>query len=100
VGVLEATLQRMEDGLSAAKLRDPSLAAGDLPRTRDALRRAFRQRAKETHPDCPGGSHDAFLEMKARFDAALGEMERGTPLPPRRWNPSGPAVPGTARGYA
>jgi hypothetical protein len=101
MGAFEATLQRMEDGLSAAKLRDPSLAlAGDLPSTRDALRRAFRQRAKETHPDCPGGSHDAFLEMKARFDAALGEMERATPLPVRRWSPSPPVVASSARAYA
>jgi hypothetical protein len=103
VGAFEATLQRVEDDLSAARLKEPSLAlAGDLPSKRDALRRAFRQRAKETHPDCPGGSHDAFVEMKARFDAALREAETATlpAVPVRRWRPSAPVVAPAARGYA
>jgi hypothetical protein len=34
-------------------------------------RRAFRKRALETHPDRPGGSHEAFLRSVQALDEAL-----------------------------
>ena len=45
----------------------------DLPCDRGALKRAFRRRALETHPDRPGGSHEAFLRSMRALDAGLRE---------------------------
>lgn len=43
--------------------------------TADELRRAFRRRALETHPDRPTGSHEAFLRTRAAYDRALAWLE-------------------------
>lgn len=37
----------------------------------DGLRRAFRRRALETHPDRPGGSHEAFLRCQRALEEGL-----------------------------
>ena len=39
--------------------------------------RAFRRLAFKTHPDRPGGSHDAFLHTRALLDEALAWMHAG-----------------------
>ncbi len=39
--------------------------------TVDDVKRAFRRLAFATHPDRPGGSHEAFLRAKALLDDAL-----------------------------
>ncbi len=42
------------------------------------IRSAYRRRAQERHPDKPGGSHDAFLELTAAFkyvEARCGQAE-------------------------
>lgn len=39
--------------------------------TVDDVKRAFRRLAFATHPDRPGGSHDAFLRAKKLLDEAL-----------------------------
>ena len=38
--------------------------------TEDKIRRAYRQRAKETHPD-KGGTSEAFKQVQAALDQAL-----------------------------
>jgi hypothetical protein len=45
-----------------------------LPCTLDDLKRAFRRLAFETHPDRPGGSHQAFLRARALLDQALASL--------------------------
>lgn len=37
----------------------------------EAIEAAFRSKAKKTHPDVPGGSHDAYLAIQAAKEAAL-----------------------------
>jgi hypothetical protein len=39
-------------------------------RSMDELRRWFRRMALLTHPDRPGGSHEAFLRAQALYDEA------------------------------
>ena len=50
-----------------------------LPCTEVQIKQAFRSLALRTHPDLPGGSHEAFLEAKAALDEAL---KLATPAPP------------------
>jgi hypothetical protein len=90
--VLEAELQSANEPPSAPQRRAPTFAdvLGALPVVRSArrpawaveldvelpcnaqaVRRAFRRRALETHPDRPGGSHDAFLRAAQALDEGL-----------------------------
>ena len=53
-----------------------SSASGEIERedrAREDLRAAFRQRAKEAHPD-KGGDADSFQRLKKAFDDALAEL--------------------------
>jgi hypothetical protein len=43
----------------------------DTPCTVADVKRAFRRLAFATHPDRPGGSHEAFLRAQALLDEAL-----------------------------
>lgn len=43
----------------------------ELPCDAQAVRRAFRRRALQTHPDRPGGSHEAFIRSQQALDEAL-----------------------------
>lgn len=59
------------------------------------VRRAYRQRAKTTHPD-RGGSRGEFEEVRAAFDALIGLAKRdaeGEPEPCRQ--PRRRVAPGT-----
>lgn len=47
------------------------------------IRRAFRRRARETHPD-RGGSADAFHVVREAFGALTGDLEGQR----RRWTPA------------
>ena len=60
--------------------------------TADDVRRAFRRRARQTHPD-RGGSAGSFHEVRVAYDALMGDLEGER----RRWRPA-PARPG--RRYA
>jgi len=55
----------------------------DLPLACDGddVRRAFRRLARKTHPDCHGGSHEAFLRAVEARDEALATV-RETPARP------------------
>ena len=55
--------------------RDPFRILG-LPYTADAdhVRRAFRRRARETHPD-RGGSADAFHEVRAAYASLSDDLD-------------------------
>lgn len=53
-----------------------------LPCTVQELKRAFRRLAFATHPDRPGGSHDAFLRAQAALQDALSSL-RAAPPPAR-----------------
>jgi hypothetical protein len=46
----------------------------DLPCDPQTVRRAFRRLALKTHPDRPGGSHQAFLRAKATLEEALAAL--------------------------
>ena len=46
----------------------------DLPCTVDEVRRAFRRRAFDTHPDREGGSHEAFLAVQTCLEEALASV--------------------------
>lgn len=41
----------------------------------DEIRKAYRIKAKERHPDVPGGSEAAMRELTEAFQAALRELE-------------------------
>ncbi len=42
-----------------------------FPCTETELKRSFRKRAFETHPDRPGGSHEAFLSVSRALDEGV-----------------------------
>lgn len=72
----EGAFQRAIDALPLQRSsgRRPSWAVEldlDLPCDAQSARRAFRRRALETHPDRPGGSHEAFLRSVQALDEAL-----------------------------
>lgn len=60
--------------------RDPwdvlGLRPGASPGLIDA---AFRELSKARHPDAPGGSHDAFVELQAAYDEAKAAATAGAP---------------------
>ena len=57
--------------------------------TPDDVRRAFRQRARETHPD-RGGSADAFLRVRQAHDALVTDLDGAR----RQWGvPDVPRAP-------
>jgi hypothetical protein len=51
------------------------------PCSETQIRRAFRRRAFETHPD-RGGSHEAFLAVRRAHDEALAALARQPALAP------------------
>lgn len=75
---LERAIHAFSDQLAEAEMRGGDMneqerefvLGVDVPRSLGEVKRAFRRRVMETHPDCPGGSHEAFLRTKALFDAA------------------------------
>ncbi len=68
--------------LSTEKLADPAARAlpwaaelgVTLPCTAGELKRAFKKRAFETHPDRPGGSHEAFLRVQELLAQAQRDL--------------------------
>ena len=68
-------------------LRDPFRLLG-VPYHADAeaVRRAFRERARQTHPD-RGGSTEAFHAARAAYDALSADLEGER----ARWRPPTPA---------
>lgn len=49
---------------------------------RDELRRAFRARAKELHPDTnPHGSESAFIQLREAFDHLMATASEAAPSP-------------------
>lgn len=44
--------------------------------SREQIEIAYRARAKECHPDAPGGSHDAMAELNRAKEEALKEIAR------------------------
>lgn len=91
VGGFERVLASFTDRVAEAAARfstAPSEPEGvrdlvlgvDVPRTMAELRWAFRRMALQTHPDRPGGSHEAFLRTQALFEEAsrvlAGERSR------------------------
>lgn len=63
----------------------PSWAAAlgiSVPCTERELRVAFRRLALRTHPDRPGGSHEAFLGARAALDQALAALSGQLCAPP------------------
>jgi hypothetical protein len=100
--ILADELGELTDNRSAAAPNDPLLAAFEreldamrtrafvasprmcaaaqelgleLPCTAQDIARAFRRLAFKTHPDRPGGSHEAFLRAKALFREAVDALE-------------------------
>ena len=59
----------------------------------DAVRRAFRRRARETHPD-RGGSADAFLDVRRAYGALSDDLDGER----QRWRPAPPPAPRYAAG--
>lgn len=45
-----------------------SILGVGLPLRQDVLKKAFRQKVFETHPDRPGGDHYKFLRIKAAYE--------------------------------
>ena len=44
--------------------------------TRSDVQQAYRERAKECHPDA-GGSHEAMSELNAALESGLAEITEG-----------------------
>jgi hypothetical protein len=53
----------------------------ELPCDEHAARRAFRRLALRTHPDRPGGSHQAFLRARKALEEALAALRAREPRP-------------------
>lgn len=69
-------LDRAFDGYLAIPLKAGGRAWYDvlgIPEQsgREVIESAYRNRAKECHPDKDGGSHDAMIELKEAYEAAL-----------------------------
>jgi len=65
----------------------------DTPRTLAEARHAFRRMALQTHPDRPGGSHEAFLRTQALYDEARAALTRAAAVSFHRVSGSrGPAA--------
>jgi hypothetical protein len=79
----QPTLEAFERLVSALPELAPSLVAQapwaeelgvELPCDIDAAKRAFRRLAFQTHPDRPGGSHQAFLHAQKLLEEALESL--------------------------
>ena len=95
----QSSFQRSLESLESVLAGMPTWRAGLAPRVRWAdelgvalpcdvadVMRAFRRLAFKTHPDRPGGSHDAFLHTRALLDEALAWMHAGPEVrPPTTW---------------
>lgn len=58
-------------GLTAAEAYD--VLGLDGPAGEDAVRDAYREKAKVLHPDTDGGSAEAFQELQAAYERLVGE---------------------------
>lgn len=71
---------RGEVGPTRVYVVDPTAALQILgltwPCTPEEVRRAFRTRAKDAHPD-RGGTHEAFIALQQAYDDALAFAEAG-----------------------
>lgn len=72
--------------------RKAAATLGVGPRaTRGEIRRAFRARVKRAHPDAGGsGSEEAFIELRAAFDALMATAPERGPEPAPVASRSGP----------
>jgi hypothetical protein len=43
----------------------------------DEVKAAFRRESKQRHPDMPGGSNEAFVELKTAYAFVLNELKEG-----------------------
>ena len=70
----------------------------ELPCSEDGLKQAFRRRAFETHPDRPGGSHEAFLAVRAAQEEGLAAIRDGGGIArPARIETRAPRAPSWTR---
>lgn len=46
-----------------------------FPYTREQLNQAYRQRARETHPDIPGGSEREFIQVRKAYEILKEELQ-------------------------
>ena len=103
---VENALKFFEDGFDRFALRDSSGLCSSaapawavelgvsLPCSMLELKRAFRRQVLLTHPDRPGGSHEAFLRTKLIFEQALEYLKNPPVQMPSSVERSAPA-----RGY-
>jgi hypothetical protein len=82
--MFEGTLATLAgaDGLVSAAPWTRELGI-DLPCTVADVKRAFRRLAFATHPDRPGGSHEAFVRAQALLDQALASPRPAARKPER-----------------
>lgn len=46
------------------------IGVDSMCRDRDEIRRAYREKAKQYHPDNEGGQHELMAELNAAYDVA------------------------------
>lgn len=47
----------------------------DMPCNAKVLKSAYRKKAKETHPDKEGGTHEAFVKVKEAYDSLVHRLK-------------------------
>jgi len=62
---------RADDGPTPAEAYD--VLGLDRGADADAVKRAYRERVKEVHPDSPDGDEEAFKEVKAAYERLSGD---------------------------
>jgi len=55
-----------------------SLLQLPYPFTEEELNRAYRRRARETHPDVPGGSEREFIRVRRAYETLKAFLEEGS----------------------
>ena len=64
-----------ETALTAERASWETTLGLTFPCTHEDVRRTFKRRALDTHPDRPGGSHEAFLAVRAARDEAFAALD-------------------------